>query len=292
MSTGAIPDYVVIGHFTIDRSAAGEQLGGTALYAAVAAARFGLKVGVLTRGNIDSLPPRLRDELAALAGDIEFVIEGSGHTTTFENEEIAGRRVQSLDAWAGAIDLNGLPPGWRSAPVVHLAPVARDFDPRQLGRISPDYLGVTPQGWIRKWDDERLGRITLTPLRLPNDILARFTGLDVSADEYAMTREAFEAVGRTGIAVVTRGRQGATVLDRGRPSEVSGYPAERVDTTGAGDVFAAVLFLMRARLESTASSLRHASAAAALSVTGPGLSAIPTLADVERLIEIEQSRPR
>lgn len=291
MSTGAIPDYVAIGHFTVDRGPAGETLGGTALYAAVAAARFGLRVGVLTRGNIEGLPPELRDELAQLAGEIELIVEGSRATTIFENYEVAGRREQKLHGWAGTIDLNGLPPGWRSAPVVHLAPVARDFDARQLGRISPGYLGVTPQGWIRTWNEQTLGRITHMPLRLPNDVLARFNGLVVASDEYAMTRDAFEAVGRNGLAVVTRGRQGATILDRGRPFEVPGYPAERVDTTGAGDVFAAVLFLMRAQLESTASSLRHASAAAALSVTRHGLTAVPTQAAVERLIEVEQSRP-
>lgn len=291
MSSGAIPDYVAIGHFTIDRSPAGDALGGTALYAAVTAARFGLRVGVLTRGNIDGLPQALREEFAELAGSIEFIVESSQATTIFENREVAGRRVQALHGWAGPIDLNGMPPGWRSAPIVHLAPVARDFDARQLGRISPDYLGMTPQGWVRTWTEESLGTISQTPLRLPTDLLARMNGLVVSADEYAMTREAFEAVGRNGLAVVTRGRKGATVLDRGRPFEVPGYPAERIDTTGAGDVFAAVLFLMRAQLESTASSLRHASAAAALSVSGHGLAAVPTRAAVEHLIAVEQSRP-
>jgi sugar/nucleoside kinase (ribokinase family) len=54
-------------------------------------------------------------------------------------------------------------------------------------------------------------------------------------------REALEAAEETGLLVVmTRGAQGATVLTARGPEEVPAAPVERVlDTTGAGDLFAA-----------------------------------------------------
>ena len=54
-------------------------------------------------------------------------------------------------------------------------------------------------------------------------------------------RAALEAAEETGLlVVVTRGAQGAVVLTAHGPQDVPAAPAERVvDTTGAGDLFAA-----------------------------------------------------
>src|SRR5688500_8647879 len=51
VQTSRTPDYLVIGHVTADLQPNGEViLGGTALYSALAAARLGARVAVLTRG--------------------------------------------------------------------------------------------------------------------------------------------------------------------------------------------------------------------------------------------------
>lgn len=286
------PEYVAIGHFTIDRTPLGNTLGGTVLYSAITAARFGARAAILTRGNLDRLDSNLRSELDAISSEVELVIQSGDDMTRFSNSYGAGRRTQAIHSWAGEVDLNGLPPLWRSAEIIHLAPVAQEFDLRGIGRLSPDFLGATPQGWMRRWNERTGGRVELVPLRLPSVAVSRLDAMVVSTDEYTQAREAYEAIGRQGMAVVTRGRQGASVLDRGKSMEIQGYPAQQmVDTTGAGDVFAAALFLMRGRHEPVLSSLRHAAAAAALSVSGHGLAAIPTLETVEELIAIERSRP-
>lgn len=280
-----VPDVVVIGHLTIDRTPRGEVLGGTVLYAALAAARYGARVAILTRANLDLLPTDQREVLSGISSEVEIIVQSSAATTTFTNIDIGGRRQQTLHAWGGEIDLTGLPPLWRSAGVIHLAPVAQEIDSRHVSRLAPRLLGCTPQGWMRSWDRTRYGRVRLEHLRLPADLVSRIDALVVSHEESVDARETIEAVGRRGVAVVTRGDQGALVIDRERRLEAPFYPVRALDTVGAGDVFAGALFAARGAGESVAASLRYAAAAAALKVTGIGVLSVPAYAEVTALIE-------
>lgn len=283
-----VPDVVVIGHLTIDRTPHGDALGGTVLYAALTAARYGARTAILTRANLDLLPTDQKSLLGDISREIEIIVQASDATTTFTNVDVGGRRQQSLHAWAGEIDLTGLPPLWRGAGVIHLAPVAQEIDPRHVSRLAPRLLGCTPQGWMRFWDRDRFGRIRLENLRLPADLVARIDTLVVSQEEAIEARDSVEAVGRRGLAVVTRGDHGALVIDRDRRFDGPFFPVRAVDTVGAGDVFAAGLFAARGAGESVAASLRYAAAAAALKVTGRGVAAVPNRDAVLAFIERER----
>jgi sugar/nucleoside kinase (ribokinase family) len=285
-----VPDYVAIGHLTIDRTPVGDMLGGTVLYAALVAARFGLRAAVLTSADVAGFDGSLRAQLDRLAAEVEIVAQQAPATTTFTNREQAGRRSQTLHAWGEQIDLNGLPPLWRSAPAIHLAPVAQEIDPRQVGRLSPRYLGCTPQGWMREWDRVRLGPVRQVPLRLPADLLSRIDALVISSEEYVGARDVVAEIGRRGLAAVTRGAQGAELVDRGRSVEAPVFHVGVVDATGAGDVFAGALFAARSTREPVMASIRLAAAAAALKVGGRGIDAVPSRAAIESLIE-QQYQP-
>ncbi|HYI16697.1 MAG TPA: PfkB family carbohydrate kinase [Thermomicrobiales bacterium] len=283
--SGRVPEYVAIGHMTIDRAPSGNILGGSVLYAALTAARYGLRSAILTRANLGALDRQMRDQLDAIADEVEIVTQSSTGITTFTNTDIAGRRSQTIHDWGGEIDLTGLPPLWRSAGAIHIAPVAQEIDPRQVNRLSPQLLGCTPQGWMRRWDEQRLGQVRASPLRLPGDLLSRIDVLVVSAEEYANARDVVAEIGQRGLSVVTRGIQGAALIDRGREADVPAYRMKVVDTVGAGDVFAAALVAARSARESVTAAARYASAAAALTVRGTGLSSVPTRDEVESLIE-------
>jgi sugar/nucleoside kinase (ribokinase family) len=283
--SGRVPEYVAIGHMTIDRTPSGNVLGGSVLYAALTAARYGLRSAIFTRANLGALDRQMREQLDAIAAEVEIVTQSSPGITTFTNTEVAGRRSQTLHDWGGEIDLTGLPPLWRSAGAIHIAPVAQEIDLRQVNRLSPQLLGCTPQGWLRHWDEQRLGQVRTSPLRLPPDFVSRIDALVVSAEEYAHARDVVVEIGQRGLSVVTRGIQGASLIDRGREVDVPAYRVKVVDTTGAGDVFAAALFAARSARESVSASARYASAAAALTVAGTGLSAVPSREAVEALIE-------
>jgi sugar/nucleoside kinase (ribokinase family) len=285
-----VPEYVAIGHLTIDRTPAGDQLGGTVLYAALVAARLGLRAAILTRANVVGLDGAPRSQLDQLAAEVEIVAQDAPATTTFTNLEVAGRRSQTLHAWGDQIDLNGLPALWRSAPAIHLAPVAQEIDPHQVSRLSPHYVGCTPQGWMREWDRARLGAVRRVPLRLPADLLSRIDALVISSEEYVGAREVVAEIGRRGLAAVTRGAQGADLVDRGRKIDAPVFPVRDVDTIGAGDVFAGALFAARSMREGVMASIRLAAAAAALKVSGRGIDAVPHRAAIEALVERQHQR--
>lgn len=289
-SSGRVPDFVAIGHLTIDRTPEGDQLGGTVLYAALAAARSGARAAVLTRANLPALAPALRDELDAFASEVEIIAQASDDTTTFTNRDIAGRRSQLLHAWGGEIDLSGLPPLWRSAQAIHIAPVAQEIDARQLLRLSPQLLGCTPQGWMRSWDRDRLGAVRMTALRLPPDVVARIDVMVISSEESVSARDVLDMVGQSGLAVVTRGEQGVGLIDRGRRVDLEAFPARVVETIGAGDVFAGALISERAERQPVVASARYASAAAALKVTGRGIRSVPNRDAILQVIEYARGR--
>jgi ribokinase len=87
-----------------------------------------------------------------------------------------------------------------------------------------------------------------------------------------------------GVVVVTLGGDGCVVADERGVASLPAYRVPVVDTTGAGDCFAAALGLGLAEGRPARQAARLASAAAALAVTRRGAQAMPTRAEVERLV--------
>jgi sugar/nucleoside kinase (ribokinase family) len=85
---------------------------------------------------------------------------------------------------------------------------------------------------------------------------------------------------------VTLGARGAMLLDGERLHRVGGHAVPAVDTTGAGDVFRGAFIYAQLRGEAPDRILRFANAAAAASCTREGaIGGVPTLGDVQRLLE-------
>lgn len=294
LQTSRTPEYLVIGHICADLLPDGSAvLGGTALYSALTAARLGWRVGVLTRGaygrKVGDIEVPSLDEFA---GEISIVVQDADTPTMFVNTYNAGRREQQMPRWAGPIDLRGLPPHWRNAKLVHLGPIAQEIDPRQTGGLTPGFLGVTPQGWMRDWPRATGGRVRLLPLRLPGELLGRVDAIVVSDEEISMARDVTELVGRRRLGVITMGEDGARVLYGGESADLPGYKVPTVDLTGAGDVFAAAFFIRATdRSASAMTAARFANAVAALSLRGVGASGIPSKHEVEQFLAAAEERP-
>jgi sugar/nucleoside kinase (ribokinase family) len=284
IQTDRTPQYLVIGQIVCDIQPDGSGvLGGTALYSALTAARLGWRVGVLTRGRygerIDGVDV---PSLAPYSEEITIVTQEADSPTFFVNEYHGGRRTQTVRNWAGAIDLRGLPPHWANARVIHLGPVAREIDPHQAMSLTPDFLGITPQGWMREWPLERGGRVHHVPLRLPPELLARTDTIVVSDEEIAQARHVVEWVGARRIGVVTLGENGCNLLYAGHRAALPGYPVKTVDLTGAGDVFAAAFFTKASdRSVSPVTAGTYANLVAALSLRGIGPGSVPAIAEIE-----------
>jgi sugar/nucleoside kinase (ribokinase family) len=291
MSMDKAPDYLAIGHISVDlRPDGGASLGGTALYSSLLASRFGLRAAVLTRGNFTRHGPEIADALSRHAEEVDIIVQEAAHPTCFTNVSRHGRREQTLHTWAGEIDLNGLPPHWRAASIIHLGPVAQEIDARRAGRLIPGYFGVTPQGWMRRWPTGRGGRVQLVPLRLPFEFLSRVDGLVLNSEEHTLARDEIDVVSRRALVAITRGSAGVQVIDRGRANEIPAFRVPIADDTGAGDVFAATMFLLRAEQTPTMVSIRNAAAASALLVQHGGPDGVPTREAVEAFLAREEGK--
>ncbi len=275
-------DFVVVGHITKDLKPDGYTVGGTVTYAAVTVRNLGLRAGIVTRASSDL------DTGDVLAG-ISVVRLPSRETTAFENLYPDGHRVQYLRARADSIPGTEVPDGWRAAPIAHLAPLAQELPP-DLGRVFPHSLvGVTPQGWLRRWDDG--GRVHHIPWANAAEVLAHadvlvFSQEDVNRDEALIATYTRLAK----IVVVTDGARGADLYHRGRHEHFPAFVAEERDPTGAGDVFAAA-FLVRLHETGDPQVATHfANCVASFCIEGPGVSAIPTREQVE--LRLKEGRLR
>lgn len=273
------PDYLALGHVTLDRQPDGSVLpGGTVLYAALQAARLGLRATIVTRAR----EAEVHDALAPYRSELTIWLQPAPETTTFTNAGIGAARRQLLHAWAGLVDLAAMPPALLAAPLVHLAPVAWEIDSQHLPPFSPSaLLTATPQGWLRRRAADDM--VTAAPLVLPEALLARLDALVVSETEERLTGGALAAVrARGGLAAITRGKRGCLLLT---PTGEHAAPALRcplVDDTGAGDIFAAALFVALAEGRAPVAAARFANAAAGLSIGGRGVSAIASRAAIEQ----------
>lgn len=282
------PDYLVIGHICADLQPDGNYvLGGTALYSAIAAARLGARVAVLTRGVFGRSVAGMKiPSLDALADEsISIIVQEGELPTVFINEYQADRRVQTLPHWAGPIDLRGLPPHWRNAKVIHLGPIADEVDPRATSGLTTQFLGITPQGWMRDWPRETGGKVKHIPLKLPGGLLGRIDCAIVSIEEIAYARDVVTQVGNRRLGVITQGADGARIIAGGQRFELPGYNVPIRDLTGAGDVFAAAFFLKASdRTISAEKAGRFANAVAGLSLGQVGAFGIPTIPQIEELL--------
>ena len=267
-------DYLVIGHITQDILPNGFALGGTVSYSALTAAAFGLRVGMVT-----SCAPDLK--LPELEG-IKIVRKDAVQSTTFENVYTPNGRVQHVHHRADTITCADIPQQWKDTPIVHLGPVAQEVDPALSAAFTHSFVGVTPQGWMRDWDDE--GRVFPCKWGDYKSVLQHANAAilsleDVSNDEDEIQKFA-EAVP---ILVITYGEADARVYWHGDVRVFRPPDREEVDATGAGDIFATSFFVRYNQTRDPWESARFAALIASNSVTRRGLASIPTREEIKTI---------
>jgi 1D-myo-inositol 3-kinase len=80
---------------------------------------------------------------------------------------------------------------------------------------------------------------------------------------------------------VTHAERGATVYQAGAVCHHPPRPAQQVDPTGAGDVFAAAFLIRMAETRDATEAAAFANVVASFSVEGPGVAGIPWRSRVE-----------
>lgn len=273
-------DYLVVGHVAHDLTPDGWRLGGTVAYSALTARAVGMKVGIVTASGPETT-------LDALQG-ISVISLDSPRSTTFENIYTAHGRVQYLRAQATRLNLDTIPAPWRSAAILHLGPIAAEMDSALPKGISHSLLGVTPQGWMRAWNQE--GLVSPAKWRNSEAILRKAGAVVMSREDVQGDDELIEHIAhQTQILVVTEASEGCVLHWHGDRRRFRAPEVQEVDATGAGDVFAAAFFVRLLKTRDPWESARFATLIATRSVTRLGLAGIPTPEDVEEcLMEVLQ----
>jgi sugar/nucleoside kinase (ribokinase family) len=229
------PDYFILATVTRDLGAdGGFTIGGTGAFSACMARALGQRVALASRYANDV-------DCAALGG-VETAREDAARTTTFENRYEAHGRVQVLLERAGELTLAATPADWLRAPIVHIGPLAQDIDPHVVEHFPNALLGVTPQGWLRRWD--AAGHVTPCPWTEPEPVLARADAIVLSIEDVGGDWAQIEAwAEHARVMVVTEAEHGATVFHAGERRRFAAPRVELREPTGAGDLFAAAYFI-------------------------------------------------
>lgn len=277
----ARPDYLAIGHISKDLLAPpqGYAPGGTVLYSALTAQRLGLQAAAVTACAPED------DGLLDVLSDAGVWVyrKASPATTTFRNIYTPeGHRTQLIMAQAAPLLLDDVPTAWRDAPIVHLGPVAQELPEDMAGAFTNCLLGITSQGWLRSWNGDGRVRQSAAPIPSVLTSLPANAFLALSTEDLGYDIALVQQYSRLApLIAVTQGSGDAYLCKQGNCQMVSAHPAQPIDPTGAGDVFAAALFVRYSETGDLIASARFAHAAAACNIEGSGPSAIPDRLTVE-----------
>lgn len=266
--------YLVIGHVTKDLYPGGYKIGGTATFSALTAHNLGHQARIVTCCGPDIDLSRLPDE-------IQISTAACRETTTFENIYHDGHRRQFIRARARPLTVDDVPVAWRSSDIVHLGPVDQEVDERLAECFPGALIGLTPQGWMRRWN----GQGVVEPVAwTPSDaLLARADAVILSQEDVGGDLTIVEALARrTRLVVLTAGWEGATVYTDGQVRSFEAPSVHEVDPTGAGDIFAAAFLSALAQTANPWRSAQFANCVASHSVERSGLDSIPTPEEIAR----------
>jgi fructokinase len=197
----------------------------------------------------------------------------------------------------------------RSAKIFHFGSISLISDPSrattlkaiEIARSGGLLVSYDPNLRLNLWssaEGARQGILEAWPLaqviKISEDELSFLSGKDeISAGAHSLWHD------RLRLLVITRGRTGCTYFTPDLKGDVSGYPVQAVDTTGAGDGF--VAGLLKGLVENMDHALdeprliaicRYANAVGALTTTQRGaIPALPTLQEVDHFLEISGQSP-
>lgn len=284
MTEKQTPDFVVVGHVCQDLlPGGGFGLGGSVSYATATAQRMGYSVGVVTSAGPDL------DLTRALPG-AEIVCHPAKATTVFENIYLNGERKQYLHQRADVLTCEHIPPAWRRAPVAYIGSIDQEIDPSVFSCFAENVtLGVMPQGFFRRWDED--GLVQFTTWNPTEAVLSCIDVLVISELDVPDPGQLVREWGRfIEIIIVTHAARGATAYRNGEPCHYPTRPARELEPTGAGDVFTAAYLIRLVETGDACQAAHFANTVASFSVEGRGVDGIPTRQEVEAYLAATEKR--
>jgi len=264
-------DYLIIGNLSCDITPDGPRLGGTAAFAGLTSQALGLRVGVVTAwGGEVSLD---------LLNGIKVQSIPAEYSTSFENIYSNEGRIQYIHHNAPDITSINIPEVWLHTPIVHIGPIAGEGKSLVNGNFRTSLVGLTPQGWLRKWDGA--GRVGNGEWPEAREMLAKAGAAVLSIEDVGGDEDQIEAMAiECRVLAVTEGPAGARLYWNGDLRRFRAPLLEEVDATGAGDIFAAAFFWRLYVTRDPWEAARFATHLASFSVKRKGLDGIPTQEEI------------
>ncbi|MFA1610822.1 carbohydrate kinase family protein [Halobellus rubicundus] len=272
------------------------EVGGVAANVASGLAALGNETGIVTRVGEDAAE-EIEDDLRARGIDCTRVRSGpeeSSYTLVLRGPDgermivAGGDSVPKLRLDEADVEYAG------EAGTVFTSAYAPDevvsglVDARERGPVSTLVFDLA--GPLSELEGRGTTPATIDRL-LP--VIDLFVVGEVAAESYfgGGVEEAVTALARRGVsrAAVTRGRDGAVLLDEGAVTEVPAFEVDVTDTTGAGDAFTAgLIHTWVLGGQSPAAAGRFAAAAAALNCTADGARGrLPSESAVREFLETQ-----
>ncbi|MCG3178804.1 MAG: Ribokinase [Phycisphaerae bacterium] len=268
--------------------------GGKGANQAVAVARLGGRCHFVGRVGADDFGERLTVTLETVGVDTEHLVLTEGVASGVAVIVVDGRGENAIVVASGANarvtpdDVDAAEPLIASADAVLLQlelPIETVVRAIQVARARGVRVVLDPAPMPEKLPPAALDVDVVNPNQVE---AAQLVGQPLSDDRHVAKLVAAELIRRgAGSAVIKLGRKGAVAAtaDGGRIVECDAFDVKVVDTTAAGDAFAAALTVAQARGLDLADAVRFACAAGALACTRLGaVSAMPLRSEVEELL--------
>ena len=282
-STLDCPDYLVIGTVCQDLTDKGFMIGGTVAYSGLTARNLGLRTGAITSFADDFA-------VAQMLPGIQALRQPSPVTTTYQNIYINGHRQQYVRAVASEIDNALVPEEWKQARIVQLGPLVQEVRPDIVALFPHSLIGITPQGWMRQWDET--GLVTPTRWSPPKRVLRQVRVLILSEEDVGGDLAIVEEYARlVEVLVLTSGRQGSSVYWENEITYIPSRDMLEIDPTGAGDIYAAAFLVRLNETDDPLEAAYFANLIASCSVGRKGIEGIPTRREIALCRESTRSNP-
>ncbi len=261
--------------------------GGSAVNVAIDASRLGLKTGVIAKIGFDAMGRLIVDELMREKVDLSGIRIGFGETG-FTIVIINSRGEISMYGYKGVaeeLEPSEINPHLISmAKHLHIPSLRIDtsVEAASIARKNNLTISWDPGRVLAKKGIDKLSEI----IGLVDIVLANRheTKLMTGLDDYRKAAAEIKELGPR-IVVVKKGGEGVYVLSSDLEKEYSAYKVDEVvDTTGAGDAFAAGLIAGLVKGYSLEKSIKYALAVAALKVTRLGSHEAPCHDEVVKFI--------
>lgn len=273
---------------------AGVYGGGVAANFACAAARLGMKVGLISAVGEDSFGEISLRSLQEHGVDTDGVRVLEGEPTYFSVIALDPSGEKALiivRTEAFYLRWERIPPEYiERGKLLHIAPFGLEAAARaaeHAARVGiPVSVDLEP-GMVGEGFDAVVPLLKYTRLLFPNELCIQALFGDVGVEEGARSLMEYGPE----VVVVTRGSQGAFILTERESFSIPAYQVEVRDTTGAGDCFNAAFLSSWLRGEALPDCGQFAAAAAALSITEVGARGkLPARDEVEAFMQERADR--